>query len=252
MNEVEIWQRQLDLEFRNAARRLKNIFGVPNAPDPTGRIKDDLPFGYDSCLFYTPLKDEVDIFVVSSLMEPKNSQRLSWVINEETSHFCHHLVNRVVWDEMGEIEFIHNNGDTGYKHLRLLELTNLTEFVARLGAYYNGVPPMDGDDLITLWRELKAEVAHIKRPQDLEDYCKSKPDYADKLYPIIRRFWGCMLGDSVATTTERDFLPRLELIQGVAKAKSFREAADVFDTEYPRLENQIRKVAEQYFEKKIL
>ena len=242
----------LESIFKNSSSRLKTIFGVPDAPDPEFSLVTNLPDNIPGALLYKIGEDKAKIGISKQFYEEAKNTRLQellWTVQEEVAHFYHHHINRPVWDEMGRIEHAQIAGTWTEDNRRILELKNLTEFVARLAGYYVGVPPQDGKELMNIWEKLKEGAKpYTKSVEEFDEYCVNNPSYSKLLYYGVNRILGCILGDRIALNTEEGFLPIPELVQGFAKANSFQEASDVYAKLYPDKENEVQTLTEQFFQ----
>ena len=218
--------------------KVKRAFKV-KGPTPPIKFVEEIPdvaaFGYD-------IKGEGNchIAVNPSYREAEYSV-MQWGLSEEAAHFCHYRINFSLFKEgIEESERTDRKNNN-----RLLEISNLSELVARIGGFYGGMVPPDHGGVIGVWEKIM-ETAKSKEEFDRK---MKDPEYAQNISLISNRVWGAFLGDYIMNNmmAESGCLPSYELIRSLARVKTFREATESVRGYAPNSTGEIELVTERFF-----
>jgi len=241
------------------ASRIKPLFKLENSQDP--KLEFMTP-EYEPFCKYSPAffgyeigKDEASILVSKKWHDEQknNVKEIGLWLSEETGHYYHHAVNRQLFDETAQIENAQNAGTWNNGNSRILELKNLSELVARLAAGYTTFIHGDVEELRLTFNLLHAEAkeAGVFTGEQLDEFCKKNPEYAKKLYHVTNRIHGCVLAEEIITDSIKYklSLPKPELVHALAKCRSFKEAAEAYESVCPERKNIIKEISDSYFKK---
>ncbi|HLF54940.1 MAG TPA: hypothetical protein VI612_04420 [Candidatus Nanoarchaeia archaeon] len=252
---MEVPKELSDLVLEKS-ERIQPVFGIV-APPPRIEIRTDIPqddvmAGASACFAYQMGTNDRCIWVDAGWYEANktNIEEVHWAIAEETAHYCHHNINFPLWDETADIETRQMKKKWKHGNHRIWELKNLAEMVARIGGMYAGLPPPDFGKMMSVWDKIMEMLKGMRGPEEIDAYCEANPVFGRALYHTANRVWGCHIGDMISRQSEVHCLPKPELVRGLARCSTFREAAEVYFSFYPEkdmIRTYMEMVAQNFF-----
>jgi len=225
--------------------KVLGIFGV-EAELPQVKFLKGLP-GITG-FAYTKNEGEEHIAVDPNYNDRPNAMvDLVWGMTEELSHFCHYMLNRDLF--MRKIDLTENPNVKDNNEL--LEMDNLTEFIARMGGLASDfVSPPDFGMTMDAWLKLR-KATRATSKKGFERYVKQHPDYAKMVSYASARVWGTGLADAFAGIEgiKKNIPKYRKILRALTQCDTFDEAADVFEKYMPGSEQarELRFVKEKLF-----
>lgn len=201
---------ELSVMANQRFRNYKSVFGINNKRLVYVKFDEKIPCS--AFLFSSDSRKKW--YIAFNPNWPPSPIELEWAFGEELSHIAHYYNNPRLFKE--EISL---HGKECEKRVnRIWEISNLAEFVGRLGScYITGMLPPDYGETIDNWVSIASH--EIKVEEWASTSGTTRPELSKDFLLASERVWGTALADYLICRNEHSGYPK-----GYQKSFRFRNS----------------------------
>ncbi len=205
------------------ALRVMGAFGDLGFP-PRVEYRDPIDFPAHpqaaACFAYSPNTRAKDVVLLNRpVFDALPVDQQTWALGEEYAHYFHSIINAGLFNE-GHALYV-APFDPAKGNRRFLEVGNLLECIARLGASHTGSRPSDFGQTVSAYNGIMAR-SMASNPMQFNYELKASEGFRRDVLAVASRVWGTAIADRFLQVHG---IPTPAFLQDAAKARTFRELA---------------------------